>query len=100
MTSVVFELQSTYQCKKSRLENEFYTVIIVEMMLKNLISRDDLKEEIGSKVISTLINYCNQPCCLPLILKQSKAMAIMITKIGINTALAPSSSILFMTTKL
>ena len=56
MTSVVFELQSTYQCKKSRLENEFYTVIIVEMMLKNLISRDDLKEEIGSKVISTLIN--------------------------------------------
>jgi len=61
---------------------------------------DDLKEEIGSKVISTLINYCNQPCCLPLILKQSKAMAIMITKIGINTALAPSSSILFMTTKL
>ncbi len=99
MTSVVFELQSTYQCKKPCLENEFYTVNIVEMMLKSLISRDDLKE-VGSKVISTLINYCNQPCCLPLILKQSKAMAITITKIGINTALAPSSSILFMTTKL
>ncbi len=99
MTSVVFELQSTYQCKKSCLENEFYTVNIVEMMLKSLISRDDLKE-VGSIVISTLINYCNQPCCLPLILKQSKAMAIMITKIGINTALAPSSLILFMTTKL
>ena len=96
----MFELQSTYQCKKSRLENEFYTVIIVEMMLKNLISRDDLKDEVRSKVILTFINYCNQPCCLPLILKQSKAMAITITNIGINTALAPSSSILFMTTKL
>ena len=99
MTSVVLELQSAYQCKKPYLENEFYTVNIVEMMLKSLISRDDLKE-VGSKVISTLINYCNQPCCLPLILKQSKAMAITITNIGINTALAPSSSILFMTTKL
>ncbi len=69
MTSVVLELQSAYQCKKSSLENEFYTVIIVEVMLKNLISRDDLKDEVRSKVILTFINYCNQPCCLALILK-------------------------------
>ena len=56
MTAVAFDLQSTYQCKKPYLENEFYTVIVVEMMLKNLISRDDLKEEQGRKIISTLIN--------------------------------------------